>query len=170
MKKLLPSFLHLMLIAFIISITQNAKAQTYTNDDTNQYYFVVWTHSGETFNYPLSERPKVSQTTSSLVLTTTETIVDFSKEDVWKFTISPQEQVGIENTTCVNAMVTQHGNSVYLSNCKVDSKVNIYSSNGILYSRHKVSKDGTLTIDLDILNKGVYIISTESINYKIIKK
>ncbi len=175
MKKILPQLLHLMLISFIISITQSAKAQIstdYTNETDEQYSFVVWTNSGETFNYLLSERPKVTQTTSSLVLTTTKTEVEYAKDDVWKFTIqkTPDIETSIASIFNDNYLISRQNNIVYLSNFRPNIMVYVYSISGILLSSQKTSEVGTLTIDFSNLSHGVYIISTESITYKIIKR
>lgn len=153
--------------------TSNGKTATcHVIVPTPEYNLIVWTYAGETFCHLLSERPKVTQTTSSLVLTTTKTEVEYSKDDVWKFTLQDlsAEAVGIENIKTDNAEITQCDNVVYLSNCQAGSEVRIYSVSGVLYYSQKVSEDGTLAIDLGNLNSGVYIISTESITYKIIKR
>lgn len=173
MKKTLSRFLHLMLIAFIISIAQTADAQDNTTnleETTTKYSFVVWANSGETFSYLLSEHPKVTQTATSLVLTTTKTEVEYPKEDVWKFTMQKLSASEIDVVDINNISITQFGNIVYLSNCKANSVVCIYSVCGILYSTQNVTENGTLVIDFNDLNDGVYIISTESITYKIIKR
>lgn len=168
MKKILPQLLHMMLIAFIISIAQSAEAQT--EDSDTRYSFVVWTNSGETFSYPLSERPKVTQTTSSLVLTTTQTEVEYPKDDVWKFTLCTGMEGGVGSITCDNIGMVQRDNVVHLTNCRAGSEVRIYSISGTLFSSQVAAEDGTLEIGLGNLNSGVYIISTESIAYKIIKR
>lgn len=159
--------------ANITVATSNGKTATcHVIVPTPEHNLIVWTYAGETFCYLLSERPKVTQTTSSLVLTTTKTEVEYSKDDVWKFTMQDlsAEAVGIENIRTDNNELTQCDNVVYLSNCRAGTEVRIYSVSGVLYYSQKVSEDGSLEINLNNLNSGVYIISTESITYKIIKR
>lgn len=168
MRKILQKFLYLMLIAFIISIAQTTEAQ----ESTTQYNFVVWIKSGETFSYPLADYPKVTQSTSSLILTTAKTEVEYSKNDVWKFTMEKLSsgESTINSTVIDNASITQCGDIIYISNCKVGTEVRVYSVSGILCNTQNVSENGDLTINLNNLNRGIYIISTESITYKIIKQ
>lgn len=170
MKKILPQLLHLMLIAFIISIAQSAEAQT--EDTDTRYSFVVWTNSGETFSYPLSERPKVTQTTSSLVLTTTQTEVEYPKDDVWKFTLQEIEDIETLNVNIFNDnhSIFQRNNIVCISNLRPGAVVCVHSVSGILHSSHEISEIGSLTIDLSGFSSGIYILSTENITYKIIKR
>lgn len=135
---------------------------------------VVWSKSGEQISYLFSEHPKVTQTSEMFVVKTTKTEVEYSKSEVHKFTLidsSVNAPGGIETVIeDKETQMTYNGDIVSLSNSRAGSQVKVYSMSGILLRSMTVEADGTLILDLSELTAGVYIISTESITYKIMKR
>lgn len=150
----------------------NVQARGETASETG-YVFVVWTQSGEQISYPLAERPVVTQTNESLVVTTTATTVEYPKTGVRKFTLKSgaEDSDGIETIVGdKSGMLMQRGNTVCMSGFRAGSDVRVFTVSGQNVSVGHIGNDGTLMLDLSQLAAGVYIISTESITYKIIKR
>lgn len=133
--------------------------------------FVVWTKFGEKISYPFTECPKVVPTDKFLVVTTIGTTVEYLMSDVSKFTLETSELGNVDGGEKTNICNLSHqGGLVRLSGFRVGSVVNLISTNGQLVMSERVGSDGTLSIEISELSSGIYIISTESITYKIIKR
>ena len=133
-----------------------------------EYSFVVWTKSGEQINFPLSEKPKLTHNDNNFIVTTPTTTVEYSKADINKFTLLIPD--GVDNIENSNANLFQQNNSLILSGFKLGSIVKIFNINGQLLIAETINNEDTYIIDLSPLNKGIYIVSTESITYKIIRQ
>ncbi len=135
------------------------------------YWFVVWTGTGGRISYPLAERPKVTHSGETLTVTTTATTVEYPKQAVSKFTLSDTEIGGVERISADRAgELSRKGNTVELSGFAAGTTVNVFNVSGLRVISGCVSADGTLSLDLSPLGKGIYIISTGSITHKIIKR
>ena len=64
----------------------------------------------------------------------------------------------------------QQGDVMVFSSFTPGEGVAIYDASGRLLQQHAVASDGTLQIPLHSFAKGVYIVKTESITYKFMKK
>ena len=135
------------------------------------YNFVVWTSGGEQVKYSLTENPKVSHNGTSLVVTTSATSVQYDVVDVERFTIeesSPTTKLGgaVQNET----EIVRKGNVLYLSGFDVNIKVLVSDMSGKCVYMGNTDENGTMSVDLSEYETGVYVVSTNSINCKIIKK
>ena len=133
-----------------------------------EYSFVVWTKSGEQINFPLSKKPKLTHNDNNFIVTTPTTTVEYPKADINKFTLLIPD--GVDNIENSNANLFQQNNSLILSGFKLGSIVKIFNINGQLLIAETINNEDTYIIDLSPLNKGIYIVSTESITYKIIRQ
>lgn len=141
------------------------------NAFAEQYVFVVWTDAGEQISYPLSDKPKVTQDEDVLILTTTNTSVEYPKSDVTKFTLSIQEVNNIDEIAIDNDASIRHSRDcIEMSNCRAGSIVAMYSTSGQLIRSYAVADDGTLAINISELANGIYILSNENITYKLLKQ
>lgn len=138
-----------------------------------EYYFVVWTKNGGTISYPLSERPEVTQSGDKLVVTTTTAAVDYPKTGVVKFTLTDEGGApsGVESVSADSkaGAFTRHGDVVELSGFRPGSVVGVYTVGGQTVTSGRVGGDGAYSLDLSGLGAGIYIVSTESITFKIKK-
>lgn len=144
---------------FLASITAFAE----------QYVFVVWTDAGEQISYPLSDKPKVTQNDDVLVVTTTDTSVEYPKSDVEKFTLAFQTVTNVEEIE-INSSIRHTRECIEMANCRAGSIVTMYSTSGQLIRSYTVADDGTLSIDISALESGIYILSNENITYKLLKQ
>jgi phosphosulfolactate synthase (CoM biosynthesis protein A) len=62
------------------------------------------------------------------------------------------------------------GNAIRLSGFTPGSIVQLFTVDGQYVDSYRIGQDGSLIISLDGLKRGVHIVKTESITYKIIKK
>ncbi|MBR6638762.1 MAG: T9SS type A sorting domain-containing protein [Muribaculaceae bacterium] len=138
------------------------------NASDKLYNFVVWASSGEQIKFALTENPKVSHDGVNLVVTTTETSVSYNAANVTKFTI--EELSGVDKVEQNQAEIVNNGNAIYLSGFDMNAVVVISDISGKNVYSGNTDENGELTIDLSAYAAGIYVVSTNSINCKFIKK
>lgn len=158
-----------------VKTSNGLKATCHVTVPEPEYAFVLWTFSGEQIVYSFVERPKVTQTGESLIVNTANTVIEYAKTDVWKFTLADLSvDVGIGGIDEILkdkvGEISQQGNTLILSGFNADSDVRVFTVSGQVVKADRINDDGTLIIDMSQLNTGIYIVSTECITYKIIKR
>ena len=98
---------------------------------------------------------------------------EFSQDDVVKIAYKNPEQTEIDspiadrNTAEINY---QDDGQLVISKLSEGAAVSIYAMDGRQLRRLSASGDGTCRLDLSALPKGVYLVKTDSITYKIMKR
>lgn len=139
------------------------------------YYFVAWLNDGSRTAYALGQHPVVTYTNGELLLTTTQQQVAYTAGDVRKFTFSASD-ISCDAPTSVTSPLEQdwqfnlqQGN-VRFSGSPAGSTISIYAIDGKLLHTTTTDEAGNATIDIASYPAGVYIIKTETITHKIIKR
>ena len=133
------------------------------------YRLLIWMDSGAQSAYALSTKPKVTYDETFLTVSTTSVSTQYPAEDVWKFTLDKIEISGIEEI--LNEVPTMRivGDEVMFTGCRPGSEVRMFNVNGQSLAVEQADVDGALQINISHLPHGIYVLSTESITYKIIK-
>ncbi len=132
---------------------------------------LVWTKSGEKVSYLLSDRPVVSYSGDDLLLTTTEVSVAYPLGDLHKFTFDESSTTGIGDAIeDVSSSMEYRDNTLFFTSLNSGSMVWIYSTSGHLMDSGKADANGALTFSVSTYEKGMYILKTETLTYKIIKQ
>lgn len=134
------------------------------------YEFVVWTHSGEQIGYSLDEYPKVTQESESIIVSTIKTSVEYSVDDVRKFTLNKVDVSGIEEIGKNIPMMKWDGETLRFSGCQSGSEIKLVSITGVILYSSRADETGSVDIDACSLLSGIYLVVTPSITYKIIKR
>ena len=166
-----------------LTLTTNAGAVEYTAGDVWKftfepiYYFVAWLTDGSRHAYPLGEHPVVTYTNGELLLSTQHEQVAYTAADVRKFTFST---TGItcdeELPTSVTSPLEQaqqfslQQGDIHFSGCRAGSPISLYTLDGKLLQTVAADADGNARLATDNYPAGVYIIKTETITHKIIKR
>ena len=146
-----------------------------TPDPTPEFYFVVWLHDGARISFPLAEHPVLTYVDGDIVVTTSQEQLTYAHVDVRKFTLSDEdisyegEATGIAATDC-EAQWQRQGDVMQFSSCTPGERVAIYNATGQVVAQYVISADGTLQIPLSQFGEGMYIVKTESITYKFMKR
>lgn len=144
-------------------------------DPTPEFYFVVWMHSDACICFPLAEHPVLTYSDGDIVVATSKEQLTYAHADVRKFTLADEDisQDGETNEIVVTERDIQwqrQGDVMLFSDCTPDNRVIIYNATGQLVAQYAIASDGTLQIPLQQFVEGMYIVETESITYKFIKK
>jgi hypothetical protein len=135
----------------------------------DSYELVVWTHLGDRIGYSLDEQPRVTLELESLIVSTIKTKVEYSLDDVRKFTLNKNDVTGIDEVKQLMPTMKFNSNTLTFTGCIPGSKIKIMSVNGINLYTSQADNDGNVQIDISALSSGMYLVVTSSITYKIIK-
>lgn len=135
----------------------------------DSYELVVWTHLGDRIGYSLDEQPRVTLEMESLIVSTINTKVEYSLDDVSKFTMNKNDVTGIDEVKQLMPTMKFNSNTLTFTGCIPGSKIKIMSVNGINLYTLQADNNGYIQIDISALSSGMYLVVTSSITYKIIK-
>ena len=142
------------------------------------YYFVAWLNNGNRYAYALDEHPVVTYSNGELLLDTRYEQISYPATEVRKFTFSASDNTheeplppstGLNSIEHEQLKALQHGD-MFFSGCKGGSSVCVYSIDGKHIHTTQVDENGNARIMLSSYPSGVYIIKTETITHKIIKR
>lgn len=139
-----------------------------------KYQLIVWATDGSKVSYQLNKHPVLTYDNDNIILSTTETVVEYKAEDICKYTFEDFERdvnaVQQSLVTPVDARMSQQRDMILFEQCEPLSSVQIYAINGRLMSTYKIGEDGTLQIFIGQYPRGIYIIKTKHLTHKIIKR
>lgn len=141
-----------------------AKAE---NNPTN---LVVWAKDGTKVAYALAEKPKVTFTETDLVITAKGIEVNYSLENMARFTYESNDESAIFNLQTDESLFKLTGESLLFPALKANSTVAVYSLNGALVFKKTIRQNGEYAFPLSNLNAGVYMINVNGLTYKIVKR
>ncbi|MBQ7941946.1 MAG: Ig-like domain-containing protein [Muribaculaceae bacterium] len=138
-----------------------------------EFYFVVWLESGGIVAYSLVEHPQVTYNEGILEVATDVKEIMLEPDKVNKFTINgsiPDVAVAIDENEMAGKKIVKGNDSVSFVNCRPGMDVYVYTMGGMLLKTTKTDSDGMLYLSLEELDAGVYIVKSEEITSKILKK
>lgn len=150
-----------MLLSFLCLQTMAEKPKT---------QLVVWAKDGTRVAYALAEKPKVTFTVSDLVITTNGVEVNYSLDNMVRFTYEANDISSITNLQTDESVFKLNGESLLFPTLKANSTIYVYSLNGSLVFKKTVLQDGEYAFPLSDLNAGVYMVNVNGLTYKIVKR
>lgn len=136
-----------------------------------QNTLTVHQKNGEQFSIGFEDKPVVKFADSLLVVTTAKTELRYEIVKIAKFTFD-----GVESTVngigsdARKAFVTLDEYTVSISGVEDDTEIRLVSPDGKLLQSYKSDADGQVTFSIAQLPQGTYLITSESLTCKIIKK
>lgn len=132
---------------------------------------LLWLASGEQVAYNLSDRPKVVRDGGDVHLVTNTAEIVYAAGEVRKITFD-DETSGIgraaDGQTSGQAIFAE--GQMTLTGFRPGEPVRVFDAAGRLSSSHVVGSDGSLTVGLGALGKGVHIVKTQRQTFKFVKK
>lgn len=153
-----------LLLSLLLGFSIFTKAE---NNPTN---LVVWAKDGTKVAYALAEKPKVTFTETDLVITAKGVEVNYSLENMARFTYESNDESAIINLQTDESPFKLTGESLLFSALKANSTVSVYFLNGTLVFKKTVRQNGEYTFPLSNLNAGVYMVNVNGLTYKIMKR
>lgn len=126
--------------------------------------------SGEQMVIQLEDEPMFTFENDDIVITTNKIILRFSSNELLKFTHVNIYPSSVENLETEKVRVCFTKDGIYASNLKPHSKFSVYSQDGKLVCSSLANENGTVNVSFHTHKGLVYIIKTDSIDFKIIKQ
>lgn len=158
-----------------LTATNGCSATCHVTVPEPDFYFIVWLNNGRKTVCHLSDKPLVKYADDKFVLTTTSETVEYDAQDVRKFTLadSPDgdEKDGIISLQSGDrhAVALDH-KAMLISGGTPYASTQIFTAGGMLAGEYKADADGNTLIPLTVLPKGVIIVKSGTLTYKIIRK
>ena len=131
---------------------------------------VVETTDGERMEYLLSDLPRITQSADAVTLTTSNTSVELSAESISKVYLAVSSPTAVQKVKTPVGSALLKESLLFLSGFQPGERVSLYHADGRLLMHRSISSGGTLTLSLEQLPSGIYIVKTNHQSIKIIKK
>ena len=126
---------------------------------------------GQQFNFGFDDKPVITYTDNDLVLKTTKTEVQYPLASLAKFTFTDVEDAVIPVKQEGNVAQLELDNyTVSITGAKAGIAVTVIGFDGKTIGTYKTDSDGSVTFSIADLPQGLYIISSENLTCKILKK
>ena len=146
-----------------------------TDTTPSEWSIIIFTKDQKQHEFQLAgNRPEVKFGASTLqVIISSAVQAEFSQDDVVKIAYKNPQQTDVNspvadrNTAEINY---QDDGLLVISRLGEGAAVSIYAMDGRQLRQLSASGDGTCRLDLSALPKGVYLVKTDTITYKIMKR
>ncbi len=146
--------------------------------DTTDGVFISFTDGSDALQLKFESEPQISMTNGGLVVTTTklgkELTFEFSDVEKMYFGLVTDETTsGVTETEVAKkaSVVFAYADGVVkVSGLSNGETVRVVALNGTVYKSVKATAEGTAEFNIDNAQVGVYIVTTNSLNFKLIKK
>lgn len=140
----------------------------------SQNVMVIHLKSGTVAELAFRYNPVITFTETDAVLTTTvngrEFVVSYPLEKLTKFTFVTKDITAVEDVEERNVQFLIEDYTVTITGAKPEIDVRLISSDGKQLGAYKTDKDGSVSFSIAELAAGTYIITSQDITFKILKK
>lgn len=139
-------------------------------------YLIVWASDGTYLSYPLEEHPVIMYDgDSNYIIKTASMQIEYPVADIDRFTLLDTAIPKVDESSSVSVTpsfdkLKYTGNAFYFSSLEPNSIVYVYGVNGRMIMCSQTSSDGVAVVDISELPKGAYIVKTNNIIHKIVKR
>ncbi len=135
-------------------------------------YFTVWMKDGQRIDLLLSDKPVVKFAEGTLRFEASSTILEYKASDVDSFTLEATPSTGIHNVLSGgnDYKILQSGEMLYISNAEPNAQVMLYSVSGSIVMTSPADGQGRVSIPLNQLGRGAYVLKIKNNSFKIMKK
>jgi hypothetical protein len=138
-------------------------------------YLLVWSQDESVLGYyGLEENPVVTYDNGYLNVSTENKgiVAEFVSSQVMKFTLGDNEDIAtqLKEQLLNSSYLKKDGNVLVFSSFKSGSSVMVVSLDGKVMTSETIDSEGNLVLPISHYPSGVYVVKTESITCKIIKK
>ena len=137
----------------------------------SQNTLTIHQKDGQQFNFGFADKPVITYTDTDLVLKTANTELQYPLASLAKFTFTNDEDAVIPIKQDGNAAKLELDNyMVSINGAKPGINVTVIGSDGKTVGNYKTDSEGSVTFSIEDLPQGLYIINSENLTCKILKK
>ena len=148
----------------LLSMTVGAWAQN---------AFVIYQKDGMVTTFSFAEKPILSYSGNELVLTTTETSVQYPIYMLQKVAFDMKDidmediEDGIKGVSVyADVRYSFREGSLFISGCEPGALVSLYNLKGMKVGQYRLDAEGKATIPLQTLSKDTYIVKAGNLSFK----
>ena len=133
----------------------------------------VWQQDGKVAKFGFAEKPVVTYADNNLVITTTQTTVEYPIYLLRKISFDVDWTVdAVEEVKAEPLKPSLHlaPGEIAIQGAEPGSVVQVYSVKGLLVQSARVGADGSVTLSTTGLPASIYIVKTTKSTFKIVKK
>jgi len=135
---------------------------------TEQNVVAIYQQDGQKALFAFADQPEVTYTATDLVLTTTQTSVQYPISNLRKVAFERADMPeGIDEIEVTKQFTFRDG-QIVIEGGTPNALVNIYTIQGVLVSQYRLDGDGNGMISTTGLNGAAYILTTGSLTFKFI--
>ena len=136
------------------------------------YHLVIVMNNSKQHSYSLLDKPIISFENDRLVIKTTEIEISYNLLDIIKYYFKEVDDTGIsdvnENIDKIHFTYT-NPDLLFIEGVAGDADINVYDISGRVCDTILTKSDNCAKIELNTLQKGVYIIKVNNHSFKIIR-
>lgn len=136
----------------------------------SQNILTIHQKDGQKFSFGFDDKPVITYTGTDLVLKTTKTEVQYPLASLSKFTFTDAENAVISIKDDNAARLELDDYMVSITGAKAGITVTLIGPDGKTVGTYKTDADGSVTFSIADLPAGIYIINSENLTCKILKK
>lgn len=130
---------------------------------------VIWQKDGSKVSYNLDEQPKTTFTADDLVITTATTTVNYPLSKIQRYTYEGA-QLSVRNVKEQGISISHDGNNIIVKGLPKGKSMTIHRIDGTQLLAKRSDGSARLTLSLNSLPAGVYVIKADEITYKFLKR
>ena len=156
-----------LLLMFALAVTVTTQAQS------DYSTLVVETKSGTTLELSLQKKPQVGIGINTFSIICGDEVTSYIHEEVRKFYFKPYSATSIDTPVAKNTIrIVMHNQSkVVIDGVSEQSKVRLYTLDGQALPVVSSTSDNQLTVSLDELTPGTYILNIDNKQtFKLLKR
>lgn len=126
---------------------------------------------GQQFSFGFADKPVITYTENDLVLKTTKTEVQYPLSSLSKITFTDAE-TGVDaiRDDIQSPALTLDDYVINITGAKAGINVSLIATDGKTIGTYKTDQDGSVSFSIADLSLGIYIIKSENLTFKVLKK
>ena len=140
----------------------------YSQIKENENILCVYNKTVKPIWFLLSENPKVEFLNGNILFSSSKESIQYPLDDFLKFTFESKTESGIGSVEKTKMSFTVFGGHLLIKNGIANSKVYIYSADGMIKMASHIDREGRCSFD--VTNKGIYIIKNNKQTFKLLVK
>lgn len=126
----------------------------------------VWQQDGKVAKFGFAEKPVVTYADNNLVITTTQTTVEYPIYLLRKISFDVDWTVDAVEEVKADVQFSFRGGSLTVRGGEAGSQVYIYNLKGVKVGQYRLDSDGNATIPTESLGKDFYVVKSKSFTFK----
>lgn len=141
----------------------------FCSESAHAQRLVIWQKDGSKVSYNLDEQPKTTFTTEDLVITTMTTTINYPLAKIQRYTYEGGT-LSVRDVKPDGISISHDGNLVIVKGLANGKTVAVHRVDGVQLLAKRSDGSDRLTLSLEKLPAGVYVIKADEITYKLLKR